>query len=91
MTVLSAGALAFLLLNRGLISFLLLAFGMEGLILAIGEFAYWRYSTLIDVSYPIVLLLLISLVFLVLLYITIAANRRKVSLGMKRNSAHQTA
>jgi CHASE2 domain-containing sensor protein len=39
MTVLSAGALAFLLLNRGLVSFLFLAFGMEGLILAIGEFA----------------------------------------------------
>ena len=62
-----------------------------GGILAIGEFAYWRYSTLIDISYPIVLLLLISLVFLVFLYVAIAANRRKVSLGMKRNSVRQSA
>jgi len=86
MTVLSAGALALLLLNRGLISFLVVAFGMEGMILAIGELAYRRYSMLIDVSYPIAILLIISLVFLVFLYVAIAANRRRASLEMKQNS-----
>ena len=91
MTALSAGALALLLLNRDLVSFLVVAFGMEGLILAIGEFAYRQYSMLIDVSYPIAILLIISLVFLVFLYVAIAANRRRASLEMKRSSTHRAA
>ncbi|WP_375778574.1 CHASE2 domain-containing protein [Bradyrhizobium sp. ma5] len=76
-TLLTAVVLAFVLLSRGLASFVLVVFMAEALMVFAGWFAYSKYAMLFDVSYPSLVIVFASPIFVLSLYLRINSRRLK--------------